>query len=64
MVAVAVFSALPATAAEFKLAALDGAAYDHFGFSVAISGESAIVGSRWDGGSILISKLNKISDYY
>ena len=33
---------------EAKLVPSDGAAYDCFGFSVSISGDTAIVGARWD----------------
>jgi len=32
-----------------KLTAGDGAAYDNFGYSVSISGDTAIVGALWDG---------------
>jgi glutamate synthase domain-containing protein 3 len=33
---------------EFKLTAGDGAADDYFGYSVAISGDTAVVGAYWD----------------
>ena len=51
-VAASVLSTAPAHA-DFgdelaKLLADDGAAYDWFGFSVAISGTTAIVGAHWD----------------
>jgi hypothetical protein len=36
-------------AAEVKLNASDGAAGDWFGYSVAISGDHAVVGAHWDG---------------
>jgi hypothetical protein len=35
-------------AAEVKITAGDGAAYDLFGYSVAISGDYAVVGAHWD----------------
>ena len=35
-------------AAEMKITASDGAAYDHFGRSVAISGDLAVVGAQGD----------------
>ena len=38
-----------AHAAEVKLNASDGAAGDWFGYSVAISGDHAVVGAHWDG---------------
>src|SRR5262249_53881388 len=33
---------------QAKLFAADGAAYDHFGFSVAISGDTAVAGAPYD----------------
>jgi len=33
---------------ETKLTASDGATYDHFGASVSISGDYAVVGAPWD----------------
>ncbi|MCK4459162.1 MAG: FG-GAP repeat protein, partial [Methanosarcinales archaeon] len=51
-------------AAEVKITASDGAAYDFFGESVAISGDYAVVGAAYDGdhgassGSAYIFKRN------
>ena len=43
-----VFSAEQAARPEFKLTAADGAEFDNFGSAVAIDGDTAVVGSRFD----------------
>ena len=48
------WSATATAQTEFKLTASDAAADDQFGWSVSISGEYAIVGTRFDGAAYII----------
>ena len=42
-----------------RLTASDGATYESFGYSVAVSGDDALVGAQWDGsGSVYVMRRN------
>ena len=56
LAAVLLFVAMPAWSAkpsnEAKFLAADGATGDQFGYSVALSGDTAIIGARFDGDDV------------